>query len=44
MPPEVEVGEAWGFGMGKTKEGLIGIKGDHDVWKSWSDEFKSMFY
>jgi len=23
----------------KIKEGLIGIKGDHKVWKVWRDEF-----
>ena len=39
MPPEIEVKEAWGFGMSKIKEGLIGIKGDHKVWKVWRDEF-----
>jgi pyruvate dehydrogenase (quinone) len=39
MPPEIKVKDAWGFGMSKIKGGLIGIKGDHKVWKVWRDEF-----
>ncbi len=39
MLPEIKVKEAWGFGMSKIKEGLIGIKGDHKVRKVWRDEF-----
>ena len=39
MPPEIKVEEAWGFGMAKIKEGLIGVKGDHKVWRVWRDEF-----
>jgi hypothetical protein len=30
-----------GFGMSKVKEGLMGLKGDHDVWKQWRDEFRA---
>jgi pyruvate dehydrogenase (quinone) len=41
MPPEIKIEEAWGFGMSKIKEGLIGIKGDHSVWKVWRDEFRA---
>ncbi|HJO24963.1 MAG: thiamine pyrophosphate-binding protein [Myxococcota bacterium] len=41
MPPTVTVGEAWGFGISKVKEGLMGLKGDHEVWKLWRDEFRS---
>lgn len=41
LPPEVKLQEAWGFGMAKIKEGLIGIKGDHSVWKIWCDELKA---
>ncbi|MEM6580104.1 MAG: thiamine pyrophosphate-dependent enzyme [Pseudomonadota bacterium] len=44
MPPHVEVGEVWGFGVSKVKEGLLGLKGDHRIWKEWRDQFKSMFY
>ncbi|MEM8562753.1 MAG: thiamine pyrophosphate-dependent enzyme [Pseudomonadota bacterium] len=44
MPPHVEVGEVWGFGVSKVKEGILGLKGDHRVWKEWRDQFKSMFY
>lgn len=39
MPPHIEVQEAWGFGMSKIKEGMLGLKGDHDQWKVWRDEF-----
>lgn len=39
MPPTISVGEAWGFGISKVKEALMGLKGDHDVWKGWRDEF-----
>jgi len=38
MPPHVEIGEVWGFGMSKVKEGLLGLEGDHRVWKEWRDE------
>ena len=41
MPPTVTVDEAWGFGISKVKEGLMGLKGDHDVWKLWRDEFRA---
>lgn len=44
MPPEIEIDEAWGFGMSKVKEGLIGIKGDHSVWKEWRDEFMAKIF
>jgi thiamine pyrophosphate-dependent acetolactate synthase large subunit-like protein len=41
MPPHVEIKEAWGFGMSKVKEGLMGLRGDHDIWKQWRDEFRA---
>jgi thiamine pyrophosphate-dependent acetolactate synthase large subunit-like protein len=41
MPPHIEIKEAWGFGMSKVKEGLMALKGDHDVWKQWRDEFRA---
>ncbi|HIG72550.1 MAG: thiamine pyrophosphate-dependent enzyme [Myxococcales bacterium] len=41
MPPHIKVSEAWGFGLSKVKEGLMGLKGDHEIWKSWRDEFKA---
>ena len=41
MPPKITVGEAWGFGISKVKEGLMGLKGDHEVWKLWRDEFRA---
>jgi pyruvate dehydrogenase (quinone) len=41
MPPHIEVGQAWGFGLSKVKEALMGLKGDHEVWKEWRDEFRA---
>ena len=43
MPPHIEMKEVWGFGISKVKEGLLGVRGDHDVWKEWSNEFKAAF-
>ena len=39
MPPHIELEEAWGFGVSKVKEGLLGVQGDHRVWQEWRDEF-----
>lgn len=39
MPPHIDVAEAWGFGVTKIKEAMMGLRGDHSVWKSWRDEF-----
>jgi pyruvate dehydrogenase (quinone) len=41
MPPHIQVGQGWGFGISKVKEALMGLKGDHAVWKSWRDEFRA---
>ncbi len=41
MPPTITVKEAFGFGISKVKEGLMGLRGDHDVWKNWRDEFRA---
>ncbi|MCR9087716.1 MAG: thiamine pyrophosphate-binding protein [Rhodobacteraceae bacterium] len=41
MPPKIKVGEAWGFGMSKIKEGLLGVRGDHEVWENWRAEYKA---
>lgn len=41
MPPKITVEEAWGFGISKVKEALLGIKGDHEQWQGWRDEFKA---
>jgi pyruvate dehydrogenase (quinone) len=40
MPPHIELSQVWGFGHSKVKEGLMGLAGDHGVWKSWRDGFK----
>jgi thiamine pyrophosphate-dependent acetolactate synthase large subunit-like protein len=41
MPPHISVQEAYGFGISKVKEALLGLKGDHEVWKLWRDEFRA---
>ena len=41
MPPTVTIKEAWGFGISKVKEAIMGLKGDHEQWKGWQDEFKA---
>lgn len=43
MPPHIGVGEFWGFGVSKLKEGVLGVEGDHRVFKEWRDEFKAFF-
>jgi thiamine pyrophosphate-dependent acetolactate synthase large subunit-like protein len=43
MPPHVGAYEFFGFGISKVKEGILGIEGDHRVWKEWRDEFKGFF-
>jgi pyruvate dehydrogenase (quinone) len=39
MPPHIEMAQGWGFGVSKAKEALMGLRGDHDIWTSWRDEF-----
>ena len=39
MPPHLTITEAWGFGLSKAKEAILGLKGDHSQWKGWRDEF-----
>lgn len=41
MPPTITIEEAWGFGISKAKEAILGIKGDHAQWQGWRDEFKA---
>lgn len=41
MPPHISVQEAYGFGISKVKEALLGLKGDHEIWKQWRDEFRA---
>ena len=41
MPPHISVQEGYGFGISKVKEALLGLKGDHDVWRQWRDEFRA---
>ncbi|MDE0887152.1 MAG: thiamine pyrophosphate-dependent enzyme [Myxococcota bacterium] len=39
MPPHLTINEAWGFGISKFKEAILGLKGDHSQWQGWRDEF-----
>jgi pyruvate dehydrogenase (quinone) len=39
MPPHLTIDEAWGFGISKFKEGILGLKDDHSQWHGWRDEF-----
>ena len=41
MPPHITVQEGYGFGISKVKEALLGLKGDHEIWKQWRDEFRA---
>lgn len=41
MPPNITVEEAWGFGMSKIKEGILGLKGDESQWENWKSEIKA---
>ena len=41
MPPEISLKEAFGFGISKVKEGLMGLRGDHEIWKLWRDEYRA---
>jgi pyruvate dehydrogenase (quinone) len=38
MPPHVSLKQAWGFGLSKLKEGLLGVRGDHAQWANWKHE------
>jgi pyruvate dehydrogenase (quinone) len=41
MPPSVGIKQAWGFGLSKLKEGLLGLQGDHAQWENWRREFQA---
>lgn len=41
MPPHLDFEMAWGFGMSKAKEALIGVRGEHEQWTGWRDELKA---
>jgi pyruvate dehydrogenase (quinone) len=44
MPPHIEFNQAWGFTVSKVKEAILGIKGDHQVWERWRDEFRANLF
>jgi pyruvate dehydrogenase (quinone) len=41
MPPHLDFAMAWGFGLSKAKEALIGIRGEHEQWNGWRDELRA---
>lgn len=41
MPPHITFEEAWGFGVSKAKEALLGIRGEHEQWDGWREELKA---
>tara|TARA_R110000751_G_scaffold146094_7_gene249831 strand:+ start:55169 stop:55288 length:120 start_codon:yes stop_codon:yes gene_type:complete len=38
----VTVEQAWGFGMVKIREGILGLKGDHAQRENWELEIKAL--
>ena len=44
MPPKITLEQAWGFGMSKVKEGILGLQGEHEVWEGWRNEFKANIF
>lgn len=40
MPPHINLHQAWGFGISKVKEAVLGMKGDHAQWENWKAELK----
>jgi thiamine pyrophosphate-dependent acetolactate synthase large subunit-like protein len=41
MPPHVDVKQAWGFGLSKVREGVLGLRGDRSQWPNWRDEIRA---
>ncbi len=41
MPPHIQPKQAFGFGMSKIKEALLGFSGDHEQWANWENEFRA---
>lgn len=41
MPPHIAPQQAFGFGISKVQEGLLGLAGDHAQWQNWSNEFRA---
>ncbi len=39
LPPHIKPKQAWGFGISKIREGMLGLEGDHSQWKNWKREF-----
>ncbi len=40
MPPHIEVKQAWGFGISKLREAVLGVRGDHAQWENWQEELR----
>jgi thiamine pyrophosphate-dependent acetolactate synthase large subunit-like protein len=41
LPPHIDFKQAFGFGVSKLKEGLLGLEGDHEQWENWKEEFRA---
>ena len=41
MPPHIAPKQAFGFGISKFKEALLGLSGDHEQWANWENEFRA---
>ncbi|MDB4934879.1 MAG: hypothetical protein JWP87_1851 [Labilithrix sp.] len=41
MPPSIGIKQAWGFGLSKIREGLLGLAGDHAQWENWKRELEA---
>lgn len=41
LPPHIGIRQAWGFGLSKVREGLLGVKGDHAQWENWKREIQA---
>jgi len=41
MPPHISPKQAFGFGISKVKEALLGFSGDHEQWENWENEFRA---
>ena len=41
MPPHIAPQQAFGFGLSKIKEALLGLSGDHEQWENLENEFRA---
>jgi pyruvate dehydrogenase (quinone) len=41
MPPHIQPSQAFGFGISKIKEAVLGLAGDHEQWLNLENEFRA---